>query len=62
MFRNLILVNSNQDLLKYDNRKAIELTQKLGRPLTTEEYKALRIKKVKTPRNLIFKNNAYLLN
>jgi len=28
MAKNLILVNTNPDILKYDNRKAIELAQK----------------------------------
>jgi hypothetical protein len=43
--KNLILVNTNSDILKYDNRKAIELAQTLGRPLTLNEYESLKIKK-----------------
>ena len=43
--KNLVLVNTNPDILKYDNRKAIELAQTLGRPLTSSEYEILRIKK-----------------
>jgi hypothetical protein len=45
MAKNLILVNTNSDILKYDNRKAIELAQTLGRPLTLNEYESLKIKK-----------------
>jgi len=45
MAKNLILVNTNLDILKYDNRKAIELAQTLGRPLTAKEYETLKIKK-----------------
>ena len=45
MSKNLILVNTNSDILKYDNRKAIELSQTLGRPLTSAEYETLKIKK-----------------
>jgi hypothetical protein len=45
MAKNLILVNTNPDILKYDNRKAIELAQTLGRPLTFKEYETLKIKK-----------------
>jgi hypothetical protein len=45
MAKNLVLVNTNVDILKYDNRKAIELAQTLGRPLTYSEYKSLKIKK-----------------
>jgi hypothetical protein len=45
MAKNLVLVNTNSDILKYDNRKAIELAQTLGRPLTLNEYEALKIKK-----------------
>ena len=45
MNKNLILVNTNSDVLKYDNRKAIELSQTLGRPLTSNEYEKLKIKK-----------------
>jgi hypothetical protein len=44
MAKNLILVNTNPDILKYDNRKAIELAQTLRRPLTTSEYETLKIK------------------
>jgi len=44
MAKNLILVNTNPDILKYDNRKAIELAQTLGRPLTPGEYERLKIK------------------
>jgi hypothetical protein len=46
MAKNLILVNTNPDVLKYDNRKAIELAQTLGRPLTLNEYNKLRIKRL----------------
>jgi hypothetical protein len=46
MARNLILVNTNPDILKYDNRKAIELAQTLGRPLTSSEYETLKLKKI----------------
>ena len=45
MAKNLILVSTNPDILKYDNRKAIELAQTLGRPLTKCEYESLKIKK-----------------
>jgi hypothetical protein len=45
MTKNLVLVNTNPDILKYKNRKAIELAQTLGRPLTGSEYETLRIKK-----------------
>ena len=45
MAKNLISVNTNPDILKYDNRKAIELAQTLGRPLTSREYETLKIKK-----------------
>jgi len=45
MAKKLILVNSNLNILKYDNRKAIELAQTLGRPLTASEYETLKIKK-----------------
>ena len=37
MTKNLIPVNTNPNILKYDNRKAIELDQTLGRPLTSRE-------------------------
>jgi hypothetical protein len=46
MAKNLILVNTNPDILKYDNRKAIELSQTLRRPLTSSEYETLKIKKL----------------
>jgi len=39
------MINTNPDILKYDNRKAIELAQTLGRPLTFKEYETLKIKK-----------------
>ena len=52
MGKNLILVNTNPDILKYDNRKAIELAQTLGRPLTSNEYEKLKIKKPAKPSNL----------
>ena len=42
MVKNLTLVNTNPDILKYDNRKAIELAQTLGRPLTRSEYEKLK--------------------
>jgi len=45
MSKNLIMVNTNSDILNYDNRKAIELAQTLGRPLTLSEYERLKIKK-----------------
>jgi hypothetical protein len=45
MAKKLILVNTKTDILKYDNRKAIELAQTLGRPLTSSEYESLKIKK-----------------
>jgi len=45
MVKNLIMVDTNPDILKYDNRKAIELAQTLGRPLTYSEYKTLKLKK-----------------
>jgi len=55
MIKNLILVNTNIDILKYDNRKAIELAQTLGRPLTNSEYETLKIKKIsKTQRTREF--------
>ena len=53
MTKNLILVNTNSDILKYDNRKAIELAQTLGRPLTSNEYEALKIKRTAKPKNLV---------
>jgi len=46
MTKNLIIVKTNPDILKYDNRKAIELAQTLGRPLTSSEYETLKIKKI----------------
>ena len=52
MAKNLIMVDTNPDILKYDNRKAIELTQTLGRPLTSSEYETLKIKKKAKPHNL----------
>jgi hypothetical protein len=52
MAKNLILVNTNPDILKYDNRKAIELAQTLGRPLTSREYETLKIKKPAKPNKL----------
>jgi hypothetical protein len=63
MVKNLILINSAKNILKYDNRKAIELAQKLGRPLTAGEYKSLKAGKIKPakPRKLIFKNKEYAL-
>ena len=50
MDKNLILVDTNPDILKYDNRKAIELAQTLGRPLTASEYERLKIKKATSPK------------
>jgi hypothetical protein len=52
MAKNLILVNTNPDVLNYDNRKAIELAQTLGRPLTSKEYETLKIKKPAKPNKL----------
>ena len=52
MAKNLILVNTKPDILKYDNRKAIELSQTLGRPLTLVEYETLKIKKIDKPKKL----------
>jgi hypothetical protein len=49
MTKNIVLVNTNPDILKYDNRKAIELAQTLGRPLTGSEYETLRIRKLAKP-------------
>jgi len=54
MAKNLILVNTNPDVLKYDNRKAIELAQTLGRPLTSKEYETLKIRKPVRPNKLTF--------
>jgi len=53
MPKNLILVNTNPNILHYDNRKAIELAQTLGRPLTSSEYESLKIKKKTKPHKLI---------
>ena len=53
MAKNLVLVNTNSDILKYDNRKAIELAQTLGRPLTHSEYESLKIKKTAKAKNLV---------
>jgi len=53
MANNLILVNTNSDVLKYDNRKAIELAQTLGRPLTCSEYETLKIKKTAKAKKLV---------
>jgi hypothetical protein len=53
MSKNLILVNPNPDILKYDNRKAIELAQTLRRPLTGREYETLKIKKSAKPYKLL---------
>ena len=52
MAKNLILVKTNPNVLKYDNRKAIELAQTLGRPLTSKEYETLKIKKTVKPKRL----------
>ena len=52
MAKKLILVNTDPEILKYDNRKAIELAQTLGRPLTSSEYETLRIKKKIKPKKL----------
>jgi len=49
MDKNLIMVDTSSDILKYDNRKAIELAQTLGRPLTASEYETLKIKKTAEP-------------
>ena len=57
MAKNLILVNTNSDILKYDNRKAIELAQTLGRPLTSSEYETLKIKKAVKPKKLKLSKN-----
>jgi len=53
MAKNLILVDTNPDILKYDNRNAIELAQTLGRPLTSIEYEKLKIKKSIKPKKLV---------
>jgi hypothetical protein len=53
MAKNLILVNTNPDILKYDNRKAIELAQTLGRPLAFDEYESLKIKKTAKAKKLV---------
>ena len=52
MAKNLIMVNTNPDIVKYDNRKAIELAQTLGRPLTSIEYEKLKIKRTAKPKKL----------
>jgi hypothetical protein len=57
MTENLVLVDTNLDILKYDNRKAIELAQTLGRPLTLNEYETLKIKKTVKPKELILTKN-----
>jgi len=57
MTKNLILVNTNPDILRYDNRKAIELAQTLGRPLTRSEYETLKIKKTSKLKKQIHKKN-----
>jgi hypothetical protein len=51
MVKDLILVHTNPTILQYDNRKAIELSQTLGRPLTASEYETLKIKKQDKPEN-----------
>lgn len=53
MTKDLILVNTNPDILQYDNRKAIELSQTLGRPLTKSEYETLKKKKQPNQNNPI---------
>ena len=53
MTKNILLVNTNPDILKYDNRKAIELAQTLGRPLTSAEYETLKIKISCKPNKMI---------
>ena len=58
MKKNLVLVNTNLDILNYDNRKAIELAQTLGRPLTSSEYKKLKIKDCIKPKKLELSNVA----
>jgi hypothetical protein len=63
MAKNLILVKTSPDILKYDNRKAIELAQTLRRPLTSSEYETLKIKvftpkSPKTPKFPSFYSNA----
>ena len=56
MAKNLLLVETKPEILKYDNRKAIELAQTLGRPLTASEYKKIRNQKSgKTEKNLIYR-------
>jgi hypothetical protein len=55
MAKNIILVKTNPDILKYDNRKAIELSQILGRPLTAKEYESLKIQKQPRPIKLKMK-------
>jgi hypothetical protein len=60
MAKNLILVHTKKNILNYDNRKAIELSQQLGRPLNAREYKTLKLT-TNQPQKLIFKNKAYFL-
>ena len=50
MAKNLLLVETKPEILKYDNRKAIELAQTLGRPLTASEYEKLKIKNPEKPK------------
>jgi hypothetical protein len=57
MAKNIILVDTNPDILKYDNRKAIELAQTLGRPLTLKEYETLKIRKMVKPMKLDLMKN-----
>jgi hypothetical protein len=59
MAKNLILVDTCPDILKYDNRKAIELAQTLGRPLNSSEYETLKIKKVTKPKKLSLSKNMF---
>jgi hypothetical protein len=60
-----ILVEPNMDILEYNNRKAIDLAQQLGRPLTAKEYASFKISgtKHRLPKiyNLVFKKNTYCL-
>jgi hypothetical protein len=60
MSKNLILVKTKKNISNYDNRKAIELSQQLGRPLTAQEYKSMKLT-THPSRKLIFKNNSYRL-
>ena len=48
-----MLVNTAPDILKYDNRKAIELAQTLGRPLTSSEYESLKMKDLAASREVL---------